>query len=104
MHNHQSPVSLLDSQTGVARERLWLTIALALLLVLYLSSSYGVVGSNDGSHFAACRALVERGTFQIADGVLFAIEDVAVHDGRRYSNKPPGTALLAVPLYRESGF
>jgi hypothetical protein len=76
-----------------------LGVLLALLLVLYVASSFGLVSSNDGSHFAVTRALAERGTFSVDRELAFALNDTSLHDGRRYSSKPPGTAILALPLY-----
>jgi hypothetical protein len=81
------------------REGAALAVLLALTYCLYVSSTYGLISSNDGSHFATTRALVERGGFRIGDGFVFALNDVSVHDGKRYSSKPPGTGILAVPLY-----
>ena len=86
-----------DQRNRVVR---WpLTVVLALLFFIYVASTFGVVSGNDGSNFAAARALVEYGSFEIHDGEVFAINDVAVHEGLRYSNKPPGTAVLATPFY-----
>jgi len=71
-----------------------------LLFLLYLSSINGVVSSNDGSHFAATRALVRYRTLAIRDGAIFALNDAAIGtNGQVYANRPPGTALLATPAY-----
>jgi hypothetical protein len=59
-----------------------------------------VVSTNDGSHFAAARALATRGTFDLGDGKLFSLNDTASGPGGgSFSDKPPGTALIAVPFY-----
>src|SRR5688572_21232141 len=55
-------------------------------------------GFNQFSHFDTTRAIVERGSFEItpyADNTM----DVTVVGDRVYSNKPPGLALFASPMY-----
>lgn len=57
---------------------------------------------NEVTRWAFAASLVERRTPEIS-GVLALLgpsfEDVSVKDGRFYSNKAPGTALVAVPGY-----
>jgi len=55
-------------------------------------------GWNQNARFDTVRALVERGTFEIT-AYAANTGDVAVVDGRVYSNKSPGQALLAAPVY-----
>jgi hypothetical protein len=77
-----------------------LAILAAGLFCLYLSSVNGIVSSNDGSQFATARSLALYHTTALQDGALFALNDVATGtDGTLYANRPPGTAMLAVPLY-----
>lgn len=90
--------------------------ALALLFLLYAIPSLliGVAGTNAGSHYALTRALAADGTARIdpyirytaipappdkptPDGYLYL--DLSIKDGRFYSDRPPGTAFLAVPFY-----
>jgi hypothetical protein len=59
-------------------------------------------GGVQNAHYALVKALAS-GTAEI-EGVLgelgdFATEDYAVHEGRKYANKAPGFAALAVPPY-----
>ncbi len=86
-------------------------------------------GWNPNVRFDQTRAIVEAGTLQIGDYLLYTLEldaagdaryrrvrlsqpdertervprlnsgDVTLHEGRFYPNKPPGTSLLAVPAY-----
>lgn len=86
----------------------WLTgsdAGIALLLLLLTSSVYfatitGITSSNDGSHYALVRAIVERGSFEISPYLSFTeYQDYAFNGDRRYTHNPPGTALLAAPLY-----
>lgn len=73
---------------------------LALVGLLWLGSS-GLVSSNDGSHWALARALVLRGTTTIDEDVALTLwVDRAARDGHQYSDRPPGTALLAMPAAR----
>ena len=86
----------------------WLTssdVGVALMLFLLISSVYfatitGITSSNDGSHYALVRAIVERGSFEISSYLsLTENQDYAFNGDRRFSHNPPGTALLAAPLY-----
>jgi hypothetical protein len=86
----------------------WLTgkdLGIALLLFLLTSSVYfatitGVTSSNDGSHYALVRAIVEQGDFEISSYLSFTEnQDYAFKGEQRFSHNPPGTALLAAPVY-----
>ena len=61
----------------------------------------GASDSNQRSHFQLLRALGERGTAEIEPELrdFGAHTDVAVHGGRRFSNKGPGLAVSALPGY-----
>jgi hypothetical protein len=61
----------------------------------------GASDSNQRSHFQLLRALGERGTPDIEPELreLGTHTDVAVHEGRRLSNKAPGLSVAAVPGY-----
>jgi 4-amino-4-deoxy-L-arabinose transferase-like glycosyltransferase len=80
-----------------------------LLLFLLVSSVYfatisGVTSSNDGSHYALVRALVERRGFEISPYLDFTEhQDYALRGDLRFSDRPPGTALLAAPFYALGG-
>lgn len=54
---------------------------------------------NPMSRFAALRAIAEQGTFRIDDYKEWTIDWAQGPDGHYYSNKPPGTILLAVPVF-----
>jgi hypothetical protein len=88
--------------------------ALTLLAALYfaLTGADGIVSTNDGSHYALTKALAADGTVRIDPYVNYgAIQpprgtpttddyrDVSYYDGHYYSDRPPGTAFLAVPFY-----
>ena len=78
-------------------------IALGLFIVvssIYFATLSGITSSNDGSHYALMRAMVDEGRFEIATYAHFAEgNDLARVGERIYSDRPPGTALLAAPFY-----
>ena len=78
-------------------------IALQLFLLtssVYFATITGVTSSNDGSHYALVRTIVERGSFEISPYLSFTEnQDYAFNGERRFSDRPPGTALLATPIY-----
>ncbi|MEP6802129.1 MAG: hypothetical protein ABJC07_09345 [Acidobacteriota bacterium] len=57
---------------------------------------------NEASRYAAVFSAVESGTFRIDDAlpVVGQTEDKSISDGHFYSNKAPGLALAATPVYR----
>ncbi len=89
-------------------------MALAALAALYFSlgARDGIISTNDGSHYALTKALAADGTVRIDAYVNYAAiqpprgtpttddyRDLSYYDGHFYSDRPPGTALLAVPFY-----
>jgi hypothetical protein len=83
------------------RDRAYACVLFVLTTSLYYATLSGITCSNDGSHFALVRALVDRGRFELAPWDGFAEKsDYAVVDGRTYSDRPPGTAFLTALAYR----
>jgi hypothetical protein len=81
----------------------WLVCLLlfAGLSSLYFATTSGITSSNDGSHYALARSLVENGTFALKQYDDYAEgNDIAIHDDVLYSDRPPGTGLLATLFYR----
>jgi hypothetical protein len=80
-------------------------LLIMLLLFLFLSSVYyattsGLTSSNDGSHYALVRAMADERQFSLSPFDSFAEgNDIAVRDGVFYSDRPPGTALVATLFY-----
>lgn len=75
-----------------------------LLFVLVSSMAYatamGITSSNDGSHYALLRAMLDEGRFSIDSFAQHAEgNDIAVREGVIYSDRPPGTAIMALPFY-----
>ena len=73
-------------------------VLVGLFLVLATHSNYG--GWNDTSRLGMVEAIVEHGRLWV-DGTEMGRKsgDVCMIDGHYYSDKPPATALLAVPVY-----
>ncbi|MBN1310466.1 MAG: hypothetical protein JXB30_03530 [Anaerolineae bacterium] len=85
---------LVGSDTGIALLLFWLVSSVCFATIT------GVTSSNDGSHYALVRAIVERGSFEISPYLSFTENQDYAFDGERcFSDRPPGTALLAAPVY-----
>jgi hypothetical protein len=86
---------------GLDRTDRLVAVALFVLLSsLYFATTSGITSSNDGSHYALTRAIVEQRTFSIDAYDPYAEgNDLAKRDGRLYSDRPPGTALAASLFY-----
>lgn len=83
------------AETAVWRGRMGLLLG---LLVVSWTVGGGLVSSNDGSHLALSRAqALRRGTQIDPDRDLCLRVDVARRKGHAYSDRPPGTAWLAMP-------
>jgi hypothetical protein len=74
----------------------------AFVCVYFVGLYPGQSDSNQRSHYQLLRALGERGTAEIEPELreLGSHTDVAVHEGRRFSNKGPGLSVAALPAYR----
>ncbi len=78
-------------------------LACFVFVCVYFVGIYpGAPDSNQRSHYQLLRALGERGTAEIEPELrdLGWHTDVAIHAGRRYSDKAPGLSVVAVPAYR----
>lgn len=73
-------------------------ILLALALFLAYAWWFPVPGWNELSRFNLVRAIVEKRSFRI-DAYHENTGDKAFFDGHYYSDKAPGAAFLAVPVY-----
>ena len=83
-------------------------VALALfvgLSLLYFLTLSGITSSNDGSHYALLRTMADNRAFALKQFDDFAEgNDVAITpDGRLFSDRPPGTAVAALPFYGLGG-
>ncbi len=79
-------------------------IAVVVLFVglssLYYATTSGITSSNDGSHYALTRTMVENRTFALKQFDDYAEgNDIAIRDGALYSDRPPGTAVLSTIFY-----
>ena len=84
------------------RTRRHAAIAIGIGLFIAYAYFYQGGGWNQNSRFALVRALVEQQTMRIDDTVYFdgrrITGDLAEYNGHFYSDKPPGLALVAVPV------
>lgn len=83
-------------------------IAVVMFIALssvYFASSAGINSSNDGSHYAAIRAISDTGSFEITPYLNFTEQlDYAIYNSNHYSDKAPGTALFAAVFYKLGQF
>ncbi len=72
------------------------------LSTLFYATTSGITSSNDGSHYALARTLIENHTFTLNQFDDYAEgNDIAITpDGRLFSDRPPGTALLTTLFYK----
>lgn len=97
----RAPRGLLSSAQSVpntTRTRGVLALLLCTIGIGWWWIASGLVSSNDGSHVALARALALRGQSSIDPDVgLTLFVDRAEREGHQYSDRPPGTAFLALP-------
>lgn len=89
---------------SLRREHLERASDLVLVAAVTLASAVlidaGVVSSNDGSHYALVRAIGDTGSFVIDPYVVYTRDvDISQFGGHFFTDRPPGTAMLAVPFY-----
>lgn len=72
--------------------------ALFVLLFGVYASFYASLGHNEAAHLDLVRALAEEGSLSV-DSYRYNSADLVVKDGRTFSNKAPGAALLALPAF-----
>ncbi len=81
----------------------WLIVILLFLVIssLYFATTSGITSSNDGSHYALLRTIIENRSFALNQFDDYAEgNDIAItEDGQLYSDRPPGTALLGTIFY-----
>ncbi len=80
----------------------WLTAVFLFVILssIYFATASGITSSNDGSHYALMRTMVENRTFALKQFDDYAEgNDIAIRDGVLYSDRPPGTAVLATIFY-----
>lgn len=84
------------------RARRVVLVGFALVTVWFTGVFPPFVNPNELSRLDMVYAVVEQGTFRIDDAlhVLGEHEDRASSGGHFYSNKAPGLALAAIPVYR----
>lgn len=84
------------------RAAAWVVGAFAFLTVYFTGAFPPFANGNELSRYEMISAMAEDGTFAI-DGAIARLgdhEDKSVSGGRFYSNKAPGLAFAAYPVYR----
>lgn len=79
----------------------WLVIILIFLCYIFHTYAWsGYWNTNEYSRMFLTRALVDYQKFEIDDIIIFHnTQDKSFHNGHFYTNKAPGTSLLAAPVY-----
>ena len=94
-----SEVEVADSW-GPVRRALVLWALFFVPVMLYVGAFNGITCSNDGSHYALLRSFVDDRSPIIDRFIDFTEKnDFSERGGHYYSDRPPGTAVLAAPLY-----
>lgn len=78
--------------------KLRIGVFFGILLLTYSYFDYGPHGANVKSRLALTFAVVDNGTF-IIDDYRKTTKDYSFSDGHYYSNKAPGSSLVAIPFY-----
>lgn len=82
-------------------DRLLCVALFVILSSIYFATASGITCSNDGSHYALTRALAEEARFTIESYDEYAEgNDIARREGQLFSDRPPGTALIASAFYK----
>ncbi len=83
----------------------WRAAAILFVVIssVYFATIAGITSSNDGSHYALVRALADKHSFEISEYLSFTEnQDYALRGDLRFSDRPPGTAILTAPIYAAS--
>ncbi len=86
----------------MAKDKRWLLIAIYFGIAIYLLPMFPHGGSaNELTRWATAASIVEKGSFDISwtESLIGPNVDTARVGPNLYSNKAPGTAVLAVPFY-----
>jgi len=89
----------------MSRFDLRITLALfAALASVYFATITGITSSNDGSHYALVRALVDHRSFEITPYLTFTEDQDYAFSGTGentsyFTDRPPGTGLVASVMY-----
>lgn len=85
----------MGGASGIARHPApWLFAGWLVILLGCYALGSGLTSTNDGSHYALLRSLHDEGTPLLGANVVFARHDAARFEGRDYSDRAPGVALI----------
>lgn len=83
---------------------LWLILLIIIVGVIYLSSMQGITCCNSGSLYALVRAIAEKRKLEINDFIKYTkYMDYSKVKDKYYTDRPPGIAFAAVPIYLLGG-
>lgn len=81
-------------------QRFILYLIIVFISFLYFLSSAYINCSNDGSHYALVSAIVNDGSTEVSNYINYTAKiDYAIKDGKNYSDRLPGNAILMIPFY-----
>lgn len=90
---------MITLSTFTTNQRKLLLFTLFAFAVLYFVSSAGINCSNDGSHFALAKSIYYNHTTEIKPFFVYVkCCDFAEKNGKIYSDRLPGNALLMLPF------
>ncbi len=94
-------MSALASRTLRLTRRLWFPAAIVLLYVYSFPYFEGIRSANELPRIYLTMAMVDRGAFDIGPELAAyqPTPDTSRYKGKLYSNKPPGSSLVAIPAY-----
>ncbi|TXS96655.1 hypothetical protein FV139_04050 [Parahaliea maris] len=88
---------------GVNWLRAWFYGLVITAMFAFYAMNSGITITNDGSHFALFDAVVSNGSPELVQVRQFAFGDSALYEGRYYSDRNPGLALLTAAAYKVTG-
>src|SRR5689334_17288160 len=86
---------------GRSLSRRWWALAIVLVFVYAFPHYPSIRSANEMPRLYLTMAMADDGTFAIDRGVQrwYTTVDVSPSGGHKYSNKAPGSSMLAVPAY-----
>jgi len=96
---------MIKFSTFTSMQRKLLLSTISAFALLFFISSAGINGSNDGSHFALAKSIYYNQSTEIKPFFNYVkCCDYAVKNGKLYSDRLPGNALLMMPFLAYSNF
>jgi len=74
------------------------------LSAFFYSLNIGITCTNDGSHYALVKSLIENQETEIKSNVRYAGHDHAKYNGKFYSDRHPGLSIISFVAYQPLKF